>query len=79
MLTTAEIVDAIVITTIMSRQRVTDKAITTDIAIETIIIVGEKTIVFIGVYIVTHLVIVTGHIDTDAMVADNKETDFLDS
>ncbi len=74
MLAMVEIVEAIVITTIMARKRVTGKTRTTDVAIEIIIIVRKEIIVFTGVYIVTHLVIATDHIDTDAMIAGNKKT-----
>jgi hypothetical protein len=74
MLATVEIVEAIVVTTIMVRQRIIDKVMTTDVAIETTIIVRKKIIVFTGVYIVTHLVIATDHIDTGAMIAGNKKT-----
>ncbi|NOR64712.1 MAG: hypothetical protein GQ468_01695 [Candidatus Scalindua sp.] len=74
MLTTVEIVEAIVITTIMVRQRITDKVMTTDVTIETIIIVRKNIIVFTGVYFVTHLDIETDHIDTGTMVAGNKKT-----
>jgi hypothetical protein len=77
MLTTAEIVEAITVTTITVRQRVTEKAITSDVAIETIIIAIKKTIVFTGVYIVTHPVIAIDKIGTDAMVAGNKKTYFV--
>ena len=82
MLTTAEIAETITITTIMVRKRATGRAITTemaittDVAIEIIIIVRKETIVFTGVYIVMHLVIATGHIDTDAMIAGNKKINF---
>ena len=72
MVTTTEISEAIEATTIMVRQRVTDKAITTDAAIETIITVIKKIMVSTGVSIVTNLVIATDHIETDAMVAGNK-------
>ncbi len=44
MVTTAAISEAIGVTTIMVRQRITDKEITTDVAIETIIIVIKKII-----------------------------------
>ena len=74
MVTTAEISEAIAATTIMVRQRITDKAITTDAAIETIIIVIKKIMVFTGVSIVSHPAIATDHIDTDAMVAGNKKS-----
>ncbi len=78
MVTTAEILGAIEATTIMVRQRITDKAITTDAAIETIIIAIKKIMVFTGVSIVSHLIdsrlaIATDHIETDAMVAGNKK------
>ena len=77
MLTTVEIVEAIVITTIMVRQRITDKAIITDVAIETITIIIKKIMVFTGVSNVTYLVIAIDHIDTDrigidAMIAGKK-------
>ena len=77
MLTTAEVVETITITTIIVRKRVTGRAITTDVAIETIIIVRKKIIVFTGVYIVTHPVIATDKIGTDAMVAGNKRSYFV--
>jgi hypothetical protein len=78
MVTTAEISEAIEATTIMVRQRITDKAITTDAALETIITVIKKIMVFTGVSIVSHLIvshlaIATDHIETDAMVAGNKK------
>ncbi len=72
MVTTTKISEAIEATTIMVRQRITDKAITTDAAIETIITVIKKIMVSTGVSIVTHLAIATDHIETDAMVAGNK-------
>ena len=74
MLTTAGIVEDIVITTIMVRKRVTGKVITTDVTIGIIITVRKKILVFTGVYIVMHLVIATGLIDTDALIAGNKKT-----
>ncbi len=74
MVTTVGISKAIAVTTIMVRQRITDKAITTDVAIETITIVIKKITVFTGVSNVIHLIIATDHIDTDAMVAGNKRT-----
>ncbi len=77
MVTTAEISEAIEATTIMVRQRITDKAITTDVAIETIIIAIKNIMVFTGVSIVTNLVIATDHINTDAMVAGNKKIYFV--
>ena len=82
MVTTTEILEAIEATTIMVRQRVTDKAITTNAAIETIIITTiiiaiENIMVLTGVSIVTNLVIATDHIDTDAMVAGNKKIYFV--
>ncbi len=73
MVTTMETSEAIEATTIMVRQRITDKAITTDAAIETIITVIKKIMVSTGVSIVTNLVIATDHIETDAMVAGNKK------
>ena len=73
MVATVEISEAIEATTIMVRQRITDKAITTDAAIETIITVIKKIMVSTGVSIVTNLVIATDHIETDAMVAGNKK------
>ncbi len=73
MVITVEISETIAITTIMVRQRITDKAITTNAAIETIIIAIENIMVLTGVSIVTHLVIATDHIDTDAIVAGNKK------
>ncbi len=72
MVTTAEISGATEATTIMVRQRITDKAIITNVAIETIIIVIKKIMVSTGVSIVTHPVIATDHIETEAMVAGNK-------
>ncbi len=72
MVTTTKISEAIEATTIMVRQRITDKAITTDAAIETIITVIKKIMVSTGVSIVTNLVIATDHIETEAMVAGNK-------
>ena len=74
MVTTMEILKAIAVTTTTVRQRITDKAITTDVAIETITIVIKKITVFTGGSNVTHLIIATDHIDTDAMVAGNKRT-----
>ena len=74
MLTTAGIVEDIVITTIMVRKRVTGKVITTDVTIGIIITVRKKILVFTGVYIVTYLIIATDHIGTDAMVAGDKKT-----
>jgi len=78
MVTTTEISEAIAVTTIMVRQRITDKAITTDAAIETIIITTiiiaiKNIMVSTGVSILTHLVIATDHIGTDAMIAGNKK------
>ena len=83
MVTTAEISKVIEATTIMVRQRVTDKTIATDAAIETIIITTiiiaiKNIMVSIGVSIVTHLIvshlaIATDHIETDAIVAGNKK------
>lgn len=78
MVTTAEISEAIEATTIMVSQRITDKAITTDAALETIITVIKKIMVFTGISIVSHLIvshlaIATDHIETDAMVAGNKK------
>ena len=77
MVATAEILEAITVTTLMVRQRITDQAITTDMAIETIIIAIENIMVFTGVSIVTNLVIATNHINTDAMVAGNKKIYFV--
>ncbi len=82
MVTTMEISEAIAATTIMVRQRITDQAITTDAALETIIITTiiiaiKNIMVFTGVSIVTHLVIATDHIETDAMVAGNKKIYFV--
>ncbi len=78
MVTTTEISKVIEATTIMVRQRVTDKTIATDAALETIITVIKKIMVFTGVSIVSHLIvshlaIATDHIDTDAIVAGNKK------
>ncbi len=73
MVTTMETSEAIEATTIMVRQRITDKAISTDVSIETITIVIKKIMVFTGVSNVTHLIIATDHIDTDAMIAVNKK------
>ena len=78
MLTTAETVETITITTIMVRKRVTDRAITTDVAIEiiiitTIVIAIESIMVLTDVSNATHLVIATDHIDTDAMIVGNKK------
>ncbi len=78
MVTTMGELEAIAVTAIMVRQKITDQAITTDVAIETIII---KTIIMAienimeltDVSIVTYLIIVTDHIDTEAMVVGNKE------
>ncbi len=47
---------------------------TTDVTIETIIIVRKNIIVFTGVSIATYPVIATDHIDTGTMVAGNKKT-----
>ena len=74
--------EAIAVTAIMARQRITDQAITTDVAIETIIITTiiiaiKNIMVFTGVSIVTNLVIATDHINTDAMVAGNKKIYFV--
>ncbi len=77
MVTTVEISEAIEATTIMVRQRITDKAITTDAAIETIITVIKKIMVSTGISNVTHPVIATDHIDTDAMFAGNKKIYFV--
>ncbi len=82
MVTTTEISEAIETTTIMVRQRITDKTITTDLSIETIIITTiiiaiKNIMVFTGVSIVTNLVIATNHINTDAMVAGNKKIYFV--
>ncbi len=82
MVTTVEISGAIAVTTIMVRQRITDKTITTDVVIEaiiitTIIIAIKNIMVFTGVSIVTNLVIATDHINTDAMVAGNKKIYFV--
>ena len=77
MVETVEILEAIAATTIMVRQRITDKTITTDAAIETIIIAIKNIMVSIGVSIVTHLVIATDHIGTDAMIAGNKRIYFV--
>ena len=76
MLTTMEISKAIAVTTIMVRRRITDQAITTDAAIETITIIIKKIMVVTGVSKVTHLVIAIDHIDTEAMVAGNKKNLF---
>ncbi len=73
MLAPVEISEATAATTIMVRQRITDKAITTDAAIETIIIVIKKIMVSIGVSIVTHPVIAIDHIETDAMIVGNMK------
>lgn len=77
MVTTMKISEAIADTTIMVRQRITDKAIISDVAIETITIIIKKIMVVTGVSSVTHLVIAIGHIDTDpigidAMIAGKK-------
>ncbi len=82
MVTTMEISEAIAATTIMVRQRITDQAKTTDAALETIIITTiiiaiKNIMVFTGVSIVTHPVIATDHIETDAMVAGNKKIYFV--
>ena len=82
MLTTVGISGAITIITIMVRQRITDKAITTDAAIETITIIIKKIMVSTGVSIVLHLIvshlaIATDHIGTDAMIAGNKKICFV--
>ncbi len=82
MATTAEILETIAATTIMVRQRITDQAITTDAALETIIITTiiiaiKNIMVSTGVSIVTHPVIATDHIETDAMVAGNKKIYFV--
>ncbi len=74
MVTIVEISEATEATTIMVRQRITDKVITTDAALETIIIVIKKIMVSTtGVPVVTHPAIATDHIETDAMVAGNKK------
>ncbi len=61
---------AITVITIMVRQGITDKAITTGVAIETITIIIKKILVFTGVSNVTHLVIAIDHIDTDRIGID---------
>ncbi len=71
--------EAIAVTAIMVRQRITDQAITTDVAIETIIITIiiiaiESIMVSTDVSIATHLVIATDHIGSDAMIAGNKKS-----
>ncbi len=70
MLTTVGISVAITVITIMVRQGITDKAITTGVAIETITIIIKKIMVFTGVSNVTHLVIAIDHIDTDRIGID---------
>ena len=62
-----ETLEAIAVTAIMVRQRITDQAITTDVAIETIIITTiviaiESIMVLTDVSNATHLVIATDHI-----------------
>ncbi len=83
MVATMGALEAITVTAIMVRQRITDRAITTDVAIETIIITTiviaiESIMVLTDVSNATHLVIATvhigtDHIETDAMVAGNKK------
>ena len=77
MVTTMEISKAIAVTAIMVRQRITDKTIATDSAIETITMITKQIIVVTDVSNVTHLVIATGPTDTDAMVAGNKKICFV--
>ncbi len=72
-----EISEAIAVTTITVRQRITNKAISTDVSIETITIVIKKIMVFTGVFIVTYLIIATDHIETDAIVVGNKKIYFV--
>ncbi len=79
MLTAVGIVEPITVTTIMVSQRITDQAITTDVAIETIIITTivmaiESIMVLTDVSNATHLAIATYHIGTDAMIAGNKKS-----
>ncbi len=70
MVATMGISEVIAVTTIMVRQRITDKAITTDAAIETITIIIKKIMVFTGVSNVTYPVIAIDHIDTDRIGID---------
>ncbi len=79
MVTTMGELEAIAVTAIMARQRITDQAITIDVAIETIIITTiviaiESIMVLIDASNATYLVIATDHIDTDAMIAGNKKS-----
>ena len=79
MLTAVGIVEPITVTTIMVSQRITDRAITTDVAIETIIITTiiiaiESIMVSTDVSIATYLVIAPDHIGTDAIIAGNKKS-----
>ena len=78
MVATMEVLEAIAVTAIMVRQRITDQAITTDVAIETIIITTiviaiESIMVLTDVSNATHPVIATDHTGTDAMIAGNKK------
>ncbi len=71
--------EVIAVTAIMVRLRIIDRAITTDVATETIIIrtiviAIESIMVLTDVSNATHLVIATDHIGTDAMIAGNKKS-----
>ncbi len=78
MVTTEEILEAMAVTTITARQRITDKVrttsvtsgVTSGVAIETITLIIEI-MVFTGVSNATYPVIATDHIDSDAMIADS--------
>ncbi len=66
------------VTAIMVRQGITDQAITTDVAIEiiiitTIVIAIESIMVLTEISNATYPVIVTDHTGTDAMIAGNKK------
>ncbi len=79
MVATMGVLEAVVVTAIMVRQGITDQAITTDVAIEiiiitTIVIAIESIMVLTDVSNATHLAIATYHIGTDAMIAGNKKS-----
>lgn len=64
------------VTAIMVRQRIADRAIATDVAIEIIIITTiaiESIMVLTDISNATHPVIVTDHTGTDAIIAGNKK------
>ncbi len=77
MVATMGVLEAIAVTAIMVRQKITDRAITTDVAIETIIITIviaiESIMVLTDISNATHPVIATDHTGTDAMIAGKKK------